>query len=323
MVQGPTARDLSAFLLELHNRCHELGYREFQQFAMRTLAGLLRAKAGLVAVGTLQDGVPNGHDIVLLNHPESFRESWKSIKEDDYVAVAAFRTPGRASAHDLSGPAFRGSAAAEAHARAWDIAQVLCVAQCHPTEGLFWVYALDRGHGSPPFSEEERSAMELVAPHMVAAARNARLGQLRALTSITDSHGQAGAIASLEGMILEAEPELSVLLQGEWPKWNGPWLPPELRKVTDASAILVRPRVVVRVERAGELVLLYARRPVPADQLTSRERAIAEAFALGDNHREVADRLGISPNTVRRHLSNVYEKLGIASKAELDRMLRR
>lgn len=60
-----------------------------------------------------------------------------------------------------------------------------------------------------------------------------------------------------------------------------------------------------------------------ANQLTGRERTIAEAFASGDNHREVADRLGISPNTVRRHLSNVYEKLGIASKAELDRMLRR
>jgi len=36
----------------------------------------------------------------------------------------------------------------------------------------------------------------------------------------------------------------------------------------------------------------------------------------------VLERLQIAPATVRRHLANLYEKLGVSSKAELDRMLR-
>jgi len=56
--------------------------------------------------------------------------------------------------------------------------------------------------------------------------------------------------------------------------------------------------------------------------LTSREREIAKAYSLGDTFRQIAEKLEIAPNTVRRHLTNVYEKLGISSKVELDRMTR-
>jgi DNA-binding CsgD family transcriptional regulator len=67
--------------------------------------------------------------------------------------------------------------------------------------------------------------------------------------------------------------------------------------------------------------LVHVRRVVVADRLTARERQIAEAFSTGDSYREIGERLTIAPNTVRRHLANIYEKLGISSKVELDRML--
>ena len=63
------------------------------------------------------------------------------------------------------------------------------------------------------------------------------------------------------------------------------------------------------------------RRSVAADELTARETEVAEAFSLGETHRDIAERLAISPSTVRRHLANIYDKLGISSKVELDRML--
>lgn len=49
-----------------------------------------------------------------------------------------------------------------------------------------------------------------------------------------------------------------------------------------------------------------------ADSLTEREREIAIAFSLGDTSRQVAEKLGVAPNTVRGHLANVYDKLGIS-----------
>ena len=66
---------------------------------------------------------------------------------------------------------------------------------------------------------------------------------------------------------------------------------------------------------------MHVRGRIAADELTAREREIARAFALGENYREIGARFSLSPNTVRRHLSNIYEKLGISSKAELDRMI--
>ena len=54
--------------------------------------------------------------------------------------------------------------------------------------------------------------------------------------------------------------------------------------------------------------------PSPA-QLTERERDVLELLASGLTNREIAQRLFISPGTVRKHLEHVYEKLGIRSRA--------
>ncbi len=48
--------------------------------------------------------------------------------------------------------------------------------------------------------------------------------------------------------------------------------------------------------------------------LTPREREILELVALGKSNGEVARTLWISPGTVRKHLENAYEKLGVHSR---------
>lgn len=60
---------------------------------------------------------------------------------------------------------------------------------------------------------------------------------------------------------------------------------------------------------------------VRIDQLSSREREVAEAFSGGENYNQIADRLCISPSTVRTHLGTVYRKLGVTSKLELHKLL--
>ncbi len=56
--------------------------------------------------------------------------------------------------------------------------------------------------------------------------------------------------------------------------------------------------------------------------LTDRERDIAESVAQGLTYGEIAENLGISPNTVRNHVANVYKKLSVRSKVELIGVLR-
>jgi PAS domain S-box-containing protein len=59
------------------------------------------------------------------------------------------------------------------------------------------------------------------------------------------------------------------------------------------------------------------------DRLTHRERQIAAAYAGGESYRGIAERLYISPGTVRTHLRTIYRKLGVASKIELLKELER
>ena len=61
--------------------------------------------------------------------------------------------------------------------------------------------------------------------------------------------------------------------------------------------------------------------PVPAasslSALTSRELEIVSAIADGASNGDIAGRLGISPKTVKHHLTNIFAKLGVTNRLEL------
>ena len=50
--------------------------------------------------------------------------------------------------------------------------------------------------------------------------------------------------------------------------------------------------------------------------LTRRERAVLEHIAAGQSNKEIARTLGVSPNTVKTHVSNLFSKLGVDKRAE-------
>lgn len=57
--------------------------------------------------------------------------------------------------------------------------------------------------------------------------------------------------------------------------------------------------------------------PDAAFGLTTREIEIIAAIREGNSNREIAARLAISEETVKRHLSNIFGKLGVSSRLEL------
>jgi len=69
-------------------------------------------------------------------------------------------------------------------------------------------------------------------------------------------------------------------------------------------------RAVARVEGAE------ADEHIRSEPLTSREREVLHLLALGLSNDEIAGRLVISRRTVQNHVSNIYSKLGLASRAE-------
>ena len=56
--------------------------------------------------------------------------------------------------------------------------------------------------------------------------------------------------------------------------------------------------------------------PTPTlDSLTDRETELLSLLVLDDTEAQIADRLAISPHTVRTHIKNVYKKLHVHSRA--------
>jgi NarL family two-component system response regulator LiaR len=57
-------------------------------------------------------------------------------------------------------------------------------------------------------------------------------------------------------------------------------------------------------------------RAVEAEPLTPREREVLRLLALGLSNEEIAEKLSITKRTVQNHVSNIYGKLGLDSRAE-------
>jgi DNA-binding NarL/FixJ family response regulator len=97
-----------------------------------------------------------------------------------------------------------------------------------------------------------------------------------------------------------------------------------LRAVTvDAArggALMSRDAAARELRRLGSRVSVENRRAVGAEgprSLTARELEVARLVAEGRPNKQVAAALFLSEKTVEHHLSRVYAKFGVRSRAEL------
>jgi DNA-binding CsgD family transcriptional regulator len=78
--------------------------------------------------------------------------------------------------------------------------------------------------------------------------------------------------------------------------------------------------------RANEEIAATGARPrrvlqTGLDALTASERRVAQLAADGMSNKEIAQTLFVTIKTVEVHLSHAYRKLGISSRAQLDKTL--
>lgn len=148
---------------------------------------------------------------------------------------------------------------------------------------------------------------------------------IRALTEIT-ARVPTAAVIVLAGVMDENEFLIAVRAgaAGYLPQNLDPArLPFVVRGVLRGEAAVPR-RFVGRLitelrgrERRRQLMLPEQRRV----ELTAREWEVVELLRNGLATREIAEQLGISQVTVRRHLSAVERKLGVSSRVQLIRLL--
>ncbi len=57
--------------------------------------------------------------------------------------------------------------------------------------------------------------------------------------------------------------------------------------------------------------------PLFGQPLTTREAEVAQLVGEGHTNRKIAEQLGISEQTVKNHLTAVYDKTGAATRVQL------
>lgn len=84
---------------------------------------------------------------------------------------------------------------------------------------------------------------------------------------------------------------------------------------------LMQPEILLRVLAHTGGSQRTPAKPMPAlppgeeGGLTEREMEVLTAVARGDRNKEIARTLGVTERTVKAHLTNVYNKLGVDSRA--------
>jgi DNA-binding CsgD family transcriptional regulator len=190
-----------------------------------------------------------------------------------------------------------------------------------PEHGNTRVFLFTRGRRD--FTERERLILDLLEPHLERRAEGVRLATEAAAALADVEHHVADeahdvVLVSASGAIEFASPHARELLRRHFGTLNGR-LPDDLgAAVTTEHTIVTRTedsRLTVRATRTGGLlVLLLSEESVRVDRLTPRQREILALVGDGVTDMQIAERLGIAPATVRKHLEQIYERLEVHTR---------
>jgi DNA-binding CsgD family transcriptional regulator len=139
---------------------------------------------------------------------------------------------------------------------------------------------------------------------------------LAELDRVDEHDGRGVILVGLGSQVEYASPPAKRLLREFFPATKSGRLPDALAQLleSDGAKPLLRRRGTRRltVKRAdGALLLEEARGEI---QLTPRERQVLSWVARGKTNAEIARLLWLAPSTVRKHLENVYAKLGVNTR---------
>jgi DNA-binding NarL/FixJ family response regulator len=90
-----------------------------------------------------------------------------------------------------------------------------------------------------------------------------------------------------------------------------------LEEVYDSLKVILKGGSVMSPAIARKVIEYFAPRRTYNDPLTAKERQVITAMVDGLSYKMIGERLGVSLETVRQHIKNIYRKLHVNSKAEV------
>jgi DNA-binding CsgD family transcriptional regulator len=294
---------------------HQIEFNRFQEHALMLLEKMLPFDS---AWWGLMSGL-NVHTEIKFRLPVTYCEDWERVKNEDPIATQAITHPFVTALFDdkklSSYPSL------QLMLKNYEIRQVLCTHAPEVSLGLSAFLSLYRS--GEPFTEADRKLKEVVMPHMIYALRLSRRNYLETalLNEPSEEQLAANAICDRTGLIFSAEDLFARFKTIEWQRWRGPVLPGELLgRILNGYHFRGRKVRIVFREISGLFLVRVSERKL-ISELSPRELGVAERYSLGRTHKEIANEMGITPNTVRHYIRNVFGKTQVKNKAELSTMM--
>jgi DNA-binding NarL/FixJ family response regulator len=144
-------------------------------------------------------------------------------------------------------------------------------------------------------------------------------GRLRPDVALVDLFLGERSGAELCEALRETSPKTRVLLIS-----GAGWISPEAAKAAGASGFISKDwsaeEVANAVRIVGRGMTVFARQADgPTMPLTDRERQVLGLIGAGSTNKEIAERLFLSPHTIKDHTTALYRKLGVRNRAEATR----
>ena len=83
-----------------------------------------------------------------------------------------------------------------------------------------------------------------------------------------------------------------------------------------AGELVLHPAIIAKILKYGVKIAVEGGKPKVEEQLSDREMEILKLAARGMSNKDIAKKLFLSIRTVKAHLSNIFNKMGVASRTE-------
>ncbi|MFD9941539.1 response regulator [Nonomuraea sp. NPDC059023] len=87
-------------------------------------------------------------------------------------------------------------------------------------------------------------------------------------------------------------------------------------RVVHRGESAVAPRLLTRLIGTFVRAARPRREPAALPELTDREREVLVLIAKGRSNSEIADRLSVSPSTIKNHVTSLFGKTGVRDRAQ-------
>ena len=309
----------SRVVLGLYEAAHSKPMDMFQESALETIKRVLPFDSAMWGSATMTEGGIDIHTLHLHNTSMQMIEDYQAVKHLDHFAHEVAKATHKTI--QFSAAASRSQALLDFLIKYKHMHGLITQNLNPETHFVQWL-SLFRHDVACTCTEEEVMLLDDLFPHVMQSLAMNRKLHMEHLVDDERRERWAVAIADHHGFIYHADALFLELIAKDYALQQPDRLPEAVMQTASHSTDQWLGEATLLVSSLeGELLFLKIRPRVLADNLNSREFAIARMLAEGLTVKDIAHKLHRSPDTVRTQSKTIYKKLGVNKATQISSLL--